>query len=383
MSKALPVVTIVACLAISLCGAAQTALADGPCLLSASGPGAYAVRYWPDRAVLTYNAAAPVQVGVHLPSAVKWARLDDGQLAAGKVKWDAKTGLATADLPAGDHTVHLAWAGTYQKPPQDVKIPVLLGGKRVGELPAQFTLERMQADATLTLPTGVVRAELQTVPGAQGQPSLSVGATTLDAWKAAGRDSLTSDKPIATAEATPLSIIWPSYNLSASPVKAVLLTSLQTALEPKRLEKMPAGGIVIEAENIASEGLGKVEVSDKHFQTSGGKSVFNNAGNGHFLEYKFTVPQAGKYDLYVRAATQEPFDLRSVMVDGKPAEGLGLIKFPGTGGWGYSAAEWAALQLTGLGKAPSLNLAAGEHVLRITGEGNSHLNLDYFALVAR
>ncbi|MEN6404745.1 MAG: hypothetical protein ABFD94_22565, partial [Armatimonadia bacterium] len=163
MSKALPVVTILACLAISLCGATQTALADGACLLSASGPGAYAVRYWPDRAVLTYNTVAPVQVGVHLPSAVKWARLDEGQLAAGKVKWDDKTGLATADLPAGDHTVHLAWAGTYQKPPQDVKVPVLLDGKRMGELPAQFTLERMQADATLTLPTGVVRAVLQTV----------------------------------------------------------------------------------------------------------------------------------------------------------------------------------------------------------------------------
>lgn len=382
MTKFISLIVLLVCLAISLGAAAQTALAEGACLLSASGPGAYAVRYWPDRAVLTYNAAAPVQVGVQLPSAVKWARLDEGQLTAGKLKWDAKTGLATADLPAGDHTVHLAWAGTYQKPPQDVKIPVLLDGKRVGELPARFTLEKMQADATLALPTGVVRANVQTVAGAKGQPALSVGGTTLSEWQS-GREALSSDKIIATSEATPVSITWPSYNLTVSPVKAVALTSVQTALEPKRLEKMPAGGLVIEAEKIANEGLGKVEVSDKHFETSGGKSLFNNAGNGHYLEYKFTVPQAGKYDLYVRAATQEPFDLRSVMIDGKPTEGLGLIKFPGTGGWGYSAAEWAALQLTGLPKAPSLDLAAGEHTLRLTGEGNSHLNLDYFAVVAK
>lgn len=379
MHRVLPLIVLAACLALSLGGAAQTALADGACLLSASGPGAYAVRYWPDRAVLTYSAPAPVQVSVQLPAAVKWARLDDEQLAKGKVRWETTSGLATAELPAGDHTVHLAWSGTYQKPPQGVRVPVLLDGKQIGELAARFTLERMQGEGSLALPTGVVRAALQ---AGEGQPTLAVGATTVNEWRRSG-GTLVSDKIIAISETTPLAISWRAYNLTASPVRAVEFTSVQTALEPKRHEKMPAGGIVIEAENIAGEGLGKAEVSTKHFETSGGKSLFNNAGNGHYLEYKFSVPQAGQYDLYVRAATQEPFDLRAVTIDGKQIEGLGLIKFPGTGGWGYSAAEWAALQLTGLAKTPSLRLSAGEHTLRLTGEGNTHLNLDHFTLVAR
>lgn len=70
-------------------------------------------------------------------------------------------------------------------------------------------------------------------------------------------------------------------------------------------------------------------------------------------------------------------------IDGKTPEGLGLVKCPGTGGWGYSKSEWAALRLTGVPGAPSLVLTAGEHLLRVTGEGNSHLNLDYLLLLAK
>jgi len=368
--------------AISLGGAAETALADGTCLLSATAPGAYAVRYWPDRIVLTYDAKDAVAVTVHLPQAAKWARLDGAQLPAGKLAWNAPTSCVTAQLPAGVHSVHVAWQGTYQKPPREQAIPVLIDGKKAGTITARFTLEKMTAEGSVPAQVALMRPSLRLKGTAGVTPVLTVGAAVVDKWQPqAGR--LVAPRAVGTAEATPLSLTIASYALTASPVEAIVLETTQAALDPKRLEAMPADGLVIEAEAFSGEGLGKVDISEKHFQTHGGKSILNNSGDGHWLEYKFTVVQAGTYDLYARAATQEPADLRSFLIDGQAPPGLGLVRFPGTGGWGYSAQEWAALQLTGLDKSPSLKLAAGEHTLRLTGEASTHLNLDYFLLTPR
>lgn len=368
--------------ATSLVWGAGTALADGGCLLSATAPGAYAVRYWPDRIVLTYDAKEAVSVTVHLPQAAQWARLDEGQLPAAKMAWDAQAGCVTLQLPAGTHAAHVAWQGKYQKAPREQAIPVLMDGKKAGSITAHFTLEGMTAEGSVPAHVAIMRASLRLKGATQVEPVLTVGTTVLDRWQAQAQQ-LAARRDVAMAETTPLSLSVASYNLAASPVEAIAFETVQGALEPKRLAAMPAQGLVIEAEAFAAEGGGKVDISDKHFETHGGKSIFNNSGDGHWLEYKFTVPQAGTYDLYMRAASQEPADLRSVSLDGQTPPGLGLVKFPGTGGWGYSAQEWAALQLTGTPQAPSLKLAAGEHTLRVTGQGSTHLNLDYFLLTPR
>jgi hypothetical protein len=340
------------------------------------------VRYWPDRIVLTCDAKDAVAVTVHLPQAPKWARLDDAQLPAGKMAWEAKTGCVTLQVPAGVHTAHVAWAGAYQKAPAEQAIPVIIDGKKAGAITARFTLEKMQAEGSVPAQVAIMRPSLRLKGKAQVTPVLAVGAAVLDQWQPQAQ-RLLAQRTVATSETMPLSLTIASYNLPASPVEAIVFETTQAALEPKRLAAMPDQGLTIEAEAFTGEGLGKVEISEKHFQAHGGKSIFQNAGDGHWLEYKFTVPQAGTYNLYVRAATQEPADLRSITLDGQTPAGLGLVKFPGTGGWGYSAEEWAALQLTGLPQAPSLQLAAGEHTLRLTGESSTHLNLDYFLLAPR
>jgi len=368
--------------AAGLVWGAGTALADGACLLSATAPGAYAVRYWPDRIVLTYDAKDAVTVTVHLPQAAQWARLDDAPLPGGKPAWDAPTGCVTLRLPAGAHTTHVAWQGAYQKAPPEQAIPVIIDGKKAGAITARFTLEKMTAEGSVPAQVAIMRPSLRLQGQTAATPVLTVGATLVDQWRPQAQ-CLTAQRTVATAETMPLSLTIAGYNLPASPVTAIVFETTQAALEPKRLPAMPAQGLAVEAEAFTGEGLGKADISEKHFQTHGGKSIFNNAGDGHWLEYKFTLPQAGTYDLYVRAATQEPADLRSISLDGQTPPGLGLIRFPGTGGWGYSADEWAALQLTGLAQAPALKLAAGAHTLRITGEGNTHLNLDYFLLAPR
>lgn len=372
MSKFIPILCVCfVLLSATLTGAAET-------LLEASAPGAYAARFWPDRIVLTYSTEAAGTVSLKLSAAAKWAVLDDAPLALGKVKWNPAAGTATVDAPAGAHTLIVGWAGAYLKPAPGQKIPVLLDGKPAGSLECRFDLEKLTAEGTANLPVGTVSVKLVGLKAGLN-PALSAGGGTITAWNPQGE----AREPLATQGATPLSLVLRGYNLLKSPVTAVELKTLQAALEPRRLEKMPADAIVVEAESPSGEGLGKMEVSTKHFELHGGKGIMNNSGEGHWLEYKFTVAQAGTYDLFVRAATQEPQDLRSLQIDGKAPEGLGLIRFPGTGGWGYSAQEWAALQLTGLDKAPSLKLQAGEHTLRITGQGISHLNLDYFNIVGR
>lgn len=359
----------------------HTVFAAGTPLLQATSPGAYAARFWPDRVVLTYSTATPVAVAIQLPAASKWAVLDEKPMDASLLKWDKAATSATMSLPAGDHTAIVGWAGSYARPAANQQIPVLLDDKRVGTLTCQFGLEKMQATGTAGFPVGSVRARLAGMMSS-AQPSLSIGPSSIKSF-VSGPTGPQSAEALAVGEATLITLVISAYNLQKPPLTALELQTVQAALEPKRLEKMPEQGLLIEAEDFSNEGLGKVEVSTKHFDIHGGKCVMGNSGDGHWLEYPFKLDKPGQYDLFIRAATQEPFDLRSVTIDGKTPPGLGLTKFPGTGGWGYSASEWAALQLTGLDKAPSLKLDAGDHVLRITGEGSTHLNLDYLTLVPR
>lgn len=370
-------VTIAALLILAL---PQLVAAAGP-LLEATTPGAYAARFWPDRVVLTYSTAAPVSVTVQLPAASRWAVLDDKPLAPGMLKWEKIASSATVSLPSGDHTVVIGWAGSYVKPAANQQIPVLLDGKRVGVLACDFDLEKLQATGIVTLPVGTVRARLAGLKS-PAQPLLTIGTAGAQRWTATA-DSHEASNTFAVGDATPITLVIPAYKLLKPPLTALELQTVQAASEPIRLEKMPAQGLLIEAEDFSGEGQGKVEASTRHFDLHGGACLMTNSGDGHWLEYRFKLDQPGRYDLFVRAATQEPFDLRSVTVDGRTPTGLGLIRFPGTGGWGYSASEWAALQLTGREDAPSLQLAAGEHVLRLTGEGSTHLNLDYLMLVPR
>jgi hypothetical protein len=347
--------------------------AAGTCLLSASMPGAFALRQWPDRVVLVYETKQPVTVVVSLPQAVTWVRVGEKDCAR-QARWDRASGCVTLRLPAGAHAAQIGWSGKYEPPAQGQKIPVLLGSRQVGSLTCRFDLQRMTADGMVSCPLGLYSVA---TPADTSDLTLSLGGITV--WQdgiAASRQGLLSD-------ATPVSLVTSRYNLTRSPIRELRLQLLAVALEPKRLPALPSDGLVIEAEDYVAEGLGKVEVSTKHFGTRGGKSVFENSGDGHWLEYRFTIPRAGLYDLYVRAATTEPCDLRSLTLDGVAPPGLGLIQFPGTGGWGYAAGEWAALQLSGLPSAPSLKLQAGDHRLRLTGEGSTHLNLDYFLLVPR
>lgn len=363
---------------------AGTLNVEGQLLLSTNVPGAYAVRYWPDRIVLSYEAKEAVRLQIYLPEAPRWASLDGAPWPRKNIVWAAAQSCVQLSLPAGKHLAHIAWKGSFQRPARAQTIPVLCEGKNIGQLRAHFSLEEMTAQGAPALPAALVLPCLRLKPSAPAAlaPQLSMGHNVIAQWRRTGQ-FLQAASPLVCDVNMPVQLVVTAYALAASPVEAIELRIVQKAMTPQRLTAMPAAGIVIEAEDFVAEGRGKVAISERHYQTHGGKSIYQNSGEGHWLEYKFVVPQTGLYDLYVRGATEAEADLRSIKIDGQTPPGLGLIRFPGTGGWGYSAEEWAAWQLTGLPRAPSLKLDAGEHVLRLTGESSTHLNLDYFLLVPR
>lgn len=352
-------------------------------LLSASAPGAYALRFWPDRVVLSCSADSPVTVRVSLPRPARWAVVGEGQpLASRSWRWDATAGCVALDLPAGEHRVQIGWGGAFHKPPAGLTIPVLLDGRRVGTLSCTFSLQSMVATGVLDCPPALARVFVRpTIDLAAEGMDLRLASEPVARWRET-EGGLLSVGRLPVHPGAPLSVTVNRYNLVRSPVAAIELRDLELAYEPPRISGLPPGGMVIEAEDYTAEGNGRAQVSDRHFETSGGKCVYNNAGDGHWLEWTLSVPEAGRYALYCRAACQEAQSLRTLHLDRRPLPGAGLVRFPGTGGWGYSATQWAVLQLAGAGpQNPPLELTAGQHRLRMTGASGEHLNLDCFVLV--
>lgn len=144
---------------------------------------------------------------------------------------------------------------------------------------------------------------------------------------------------------------------------------------PQPHEVEVPGMIVIQAEDFAAQGEGEVEVTDRGHNV--GRMITKwHQDPGHWLEWRFTVPQTRRYRLYARYATGGSETRRALTIDGaSPAPAFESIAFEHTGGYGMTDRQWRVLQL-----GPPVELAAGEHALRMTNLGDG-LALDYLALV--
>lgn len=140
--------------------------------------------------------------------------------------------------------------------------------------------------------------------------------------------------------------------------------------------------VVIQAEDMVAQGVGTAEiVSDR--QAVWGTAVTKwHADEGHWIEWKFTVPQEGRYRLIFRYATGSENTRRRLEIDGAvPHPAAEAIAFPRTGGYGNSATDWKYLTLQDeAGTDVTLPLDAGEHTLRMTNLGDG-LALDFVVLV--
>jgi len=311
-----------------------------------------------------------------------WRPLEDGilsvQAPAGQVLWE---------FGLGD------WPLRGSGPPFAVKVDQ----KHRTLAATSFWPRRMEARAAVKLPLGLYQVTLipaYPIPNSTPAPELRLGGLEVTEWEAVlaanGRPGLRAPADVLLDGEVGLQLTWEDTFIR-SPMREVLLDTIASAtplakIEPPGLDA--PGAILVEAEAFAREGDGgPVQVSrGEHADQHGGASIYGfGPGRAHWLEWEFQTPQAGKYALYARTATQEPFSLRSLTVDRKPPfPGAALLQFPGTGGWAREdPAQWVWTVLAGAEDRPPLELKAGRHRLRLTTVGDRHVNVDLMALLPR
>jgi len=324
------------------------------------------------------------ELRVYLPHPVKWIRLDREPIAVKTCEWSAGDQQLALTVPFGSHRLHLGWAGTGQLPPETAVIPVTLDGKPVGKLRARFTLMGMEAKGQLDTTAGCAGLRLRLAGDiSTSELSVSCGGRTITRWRTTRDGLVARDDLLLPAEAV-IALTVNRYGLSGSPITAVELDDLRGPTSAVVVEDtIPEGALLVEAEDYTAAGGSPVVVDPgSHFDTHGGSCVYTFKGDGAWLEWALDVPAAGSYDLFARISSAEDFSYRLVTVDGDSPDGLGLVKFPGTGGWGHAQGEWQTVQIAGTdGGAPALELEAGPRTVRLTGVLGLHMNVDYLFLM--
>ncbi|MFW5869119.1 MAG: hypothetical protein ACOCX2_14940, partial [Armatimonadota bacterium] len=140
--------------------------------------------------------------------------------------------------------------------------------------------------------------------------------------------------------------------------------------------------IVIQAEDFAAEGEGNVGVMSDRHGTWGTMITKWHADIGHWVEWKFNVPEDGRYRMIFRYATSSEDTQRRVEIDGELAHpSAEAVAFPPSGGFGSSPHDWEYMPLKDArDNDVVLTLSAGEHTLRMTNLKDG-LGLDFVVLV--
>lgn len=132
--------------------------------------------------------------------------------------------------------------------------------------------------------------------------------------------------------------------------------------------------IVVEAERFVGQGGGEVRVCYPINVAKASISYWHK-DIGHWLEWDLDVPEAGRYELWMRYTTASTGTRRSLLIDGtSPGDEFADIAIPTTGGWSGTEDNWAYARL-----ASPLALTPGRHRLRLTNLADG-LGVDFFVL---
>ncbi len=139
--------------------------------------------------------------------------------------------------------------------------------------------------------------------------------------------------------------------------------------------------VVVQAEDFSGQGGGAVTVTDKKVGAQG-KAFLNWDHPGHWIEWKFAVPQDGAYHIAVKCCSEQLAPHRALILDGAfPNEESRCLDFPSTGGWSNDRDDWSVVTLSNPETKQPLqfHLRAGEHTLRLVNLQDS-MNLDYVCI---
>lgn len=355
-------------------------------LLRASAPGAYSVRYLPDRALISADTRADTELRVHIPHRPLWGYIGTDRRPGDFFAWDEDSGLVTVQLETGRHELQVGWEGTGELPRQGQTIPVLSNGRRIATLTARFTLDAMSAEGVVEHPPARTRMWLTPVEDVEElDAALTVTGARVDTWRPV-RGRLMGRGHVVIGGDGMMRLTVSDYNLLRSPVREVEIEELGRAADAIPVDEMPDDGIIVEAEDFVREGGGNVMISEGgHYDQHGGKSIYSFHGDGHWLEWEVEAPEDGLYDMFARVATAEDMSFREVRVNRRlPAASFAMVRFPGTGGWARDPGQWQPVQIAGgSDELPPVRLNEGRNTFRLKGVLPYHLNVDYFVLRKR
>ncbi len=360
-------------LAATLCRAATELVSEGVTLFRASADVTFGAVYTDRGARVTVVSPSPTEVAIRCNTAPRNVFLGDERLGPGAWSFDPASGTVSLRVPAGTSQVHVRFDDVEDLRPYTVRVPVTIlgdgdrGATEVG--PMEVTVAGESARGTMAWPGpgGLFRVDALR----DGRPAEGVRLASASARDAEGA--------VLLLEGTTLTLTGDAPGQRA-PLDRVQCCRLSAVVEVRRADK--AGlpwetSIVAEAESFRGEGGGEVRRSTEHADTHGGSCIYSWGAPGHWLAWEVTVPADGLYAFTFLVATQENEALRAVTVDGNPGA-LGVIRFPGTGGWGRSKPdEWQAFRpVDGQGNPLRVPLSAGSHEIRLTNPLGQHLNLD-------
>ncbi|MDP6112923.1 MAG: FG-GAP-like repeat-containing protein [Planctomycetota bacterium] len=167
-----------------------------------------------------------------------------------------------------------------------------------------------------------------------------------------------------------------------SPLSGKLTATCDDAGEKRKasvtieLEDTPIEGLKLEAESFTAQGGGEVKIREDKIGHSG-KSLSHWDDKGHWLEWKYRIPESGNYVLGLRYAT--PYSTkRSVELIGRKYD----VEFPATDGFSSTTNDWRHIRLMSKdGKPRVLKLKEGDTTIKMTNLDGQGTNLDYLVLM--
>ena len=146
----------------------------------------------------------------------------------------------------------------------------------------------------------------------------------------------------------------------------------------------PANTIaVVNAAQMSAQGGGAVTISTTK-RAAVGKVIFTWDTEGHWLEWKFTVPAEGYYNLTVCYCSENDKGERLIAVNGEVQEPFAPLILPATGGYANGSDDWRlGTAMNPVSNKPLLlKLKAGENTIRLTNGNGISDNLNYVAVTS-
>ncbi len=151
--------------------------------------------------------------------------------------------------------------------------------------------------------------------------------------------------------------------------------------KPKPLPAVAGVKVKVQAEDLAAQGGGEVEITDKKTGADG-KAFLHWDNAGHWIEWRFRVPKDGAYCLSLRYCANGVDPIRTIAIDGAlQAAFLSDVPFTDTGGWSNGRDDWRTQTITdpATNKPFLFHLRKGAHTLRMVNVQES-MNMDYFVV---